>query len=234
MTFSVDGNHELPVSLRIINGNDQAVLTLSSLTAGAHTITATYNGGPSFASSSALAPLTETVDSTAGVPPEITRVERYGYHMHPTFLVLFFNEELDPARAQDRHNYRIIGPSGQHIGVKAAFYNATTQTVTLGPDQLIDFHHNYRLIVNGKGSSGVDDGHETLLDGIGDGDPGSNYVTTLNWRNLIFTQPGKSWQLPVTYAASPSVPHGPMVHRIAARHRIVPGTSSRTTIRPTA
>ena len=105
------------------------------------------------------------------------------------------------------------------------------QTVTLSPDQLIDFHHNHRLIVNGTGSSGVADRHEILLDGTGNGDPGSNYATTLNWRNLIFTQPGNSWQLPSIYAASPAAPQGPLVHRIAARHRIGAGTSSRTTIR---
>jgi len=154
--------------------------------------------------------------------------------MHPTFLVLFFNEALDPTRAQDPGNYWIISSSGQHIGIKTAFYNPTTQTVTLSPDRLIDFHSSYRLIVNGKGSSGVADRHETLLDGSGNGDPGSNYVTTLNWRNLIFNQPGKSWQLPSIYAASPAVPHGPLVHRIAAGHRIVAGTSSRTTIRDKA
>jgi len=46
VTFSVDGTHELPVSLRLVNGSDQAVFTISSLTAGSHTITATYNGDP--------------------------------------------------------------------------------------------------------------------------------------------------------------------------------------------
>ncbi len=237
VTFSVDGTRELPVSLSMINGNDQAVLTLSSLTAGGHTITATYNGSSSFATSSSLAPLTETVDSTAPVAPvapKITRVERYGFHKHATFLVLLFNEQLDPAHAQDPANYWIIGPSGQHIGIKTAFYNPTTQTVTLSPDQLINIHHNARLIVNGKGSGGVADRHETLLDGAGDGDPGSNYVTTLSWRNLVFTQTGKSWQLPTIYAASPSVPHGPMVHRIAARHANVAGNSSRAAIRDRA
>ncbi len=222
VTFSVDGTHELPVSLSLINGSEQAVLTLSSLTAGAHTITATYNGSPMFATSSALAPLTETVDSTANVAPEITRVERYGYHMHPTFLVLFFNEALNPERAQDAGNYWISGPSGQHIGIGSAFYNPTTQTVTLSPDKLIDFHHDYRLTVNGKGTGGVGDRDEILLDGIGNGEPGSNYVTTLNWRNLIFTQPGKSWRLPSIYTASPEVPHGPLVQRVSARHRAVP------------
>ena len=108
VTFSIDGNHELPVSLQLVNGSDQAVFTISSLTAGSHTITATYNGDPTFAPSTALAPLTKTVVPSAPAPltetvvpsadaaPVIMRVERYGYHMHPTFLVLFFNEALDP------------------------------------------------------------------------------------------------------------------------------------------
>jgi Bacterial Ig-like domain (group 3) len=236
VTFTVDGVPQPPVSVQLVKGIDVATISISTLVAGNHSIEAAYNGDTAFSPSDAPVAVMETVngstttttsvsstvDSTANTAPEITRAERFGYHMHPTFLVLFFNEGLDSERAQDAGNYQIIGPSGQHIGIRSAFYNAMTQTVTLSPDRLIDFHHNYRLTVNGKGSGGVDDRDETLLDGIGDGDPGSDYVTTLNWRNLVFTQPGKSWRLPLIYTASPASPHGPLVHRSSARHRAVP------------
>jgi hypothetical protein len=234
VTFSVDGTQEPPVSLILVHGSDQAVFTIANLTAGSHSITATYDGDPTFAPSSAGASVTETalppgaaavppagtaVSATADTAPEVMRVERFGYHMHPTYLVLFFNEALDPSRAQDPSNYSIISPSGHRIGIKNAFYNPTTQTVTLSPNQLVDFHHSYRLIVNGEGSSGLDDRDGTPLDGSDNGDPGSDYVATLNWRNVVFTAPGKGLQLPGIYAASSTVPQGPLVHRTPARRR---------------
>ena len=40
--------------------------------------------------------------------PVVTSVSRFGYHMQPTSLVLTFSSALDPARAEDAHNYRIV------------------------------------------------------------------------------------------------------------------------------
>ncbi len=60
VTFTVNGTAQTPVALT----NGTATLTLSTLTAGANTITATYNGDPNFTPSMAT-PVVETVAAPA-------------------------------------------------------------------------------------------------------------------------------------------------------------------------
>ena len=60
--------------------------------------------------------LTKSTTVTAVPPvvvdgPHVTNVQRFGFHARPTTLVLRFNEALDPTRAQDVANYRIVGPA---------------------------------------------------------------------------------------------------------------------------
>jgi hypothetical protein len=57
VTFLVDGSNQTQAT---VNAAGHAILTLSSLTRGQHTITATYSGDSSFATSTA-SPLTQTV-----------------------------------------------------------------------------------------------------------------------------------------------------------------------------
>ncbi len=49
VTFKIDGVTEPPVPLRVVNGSDQAAFSLATLTAGTHTISASYNGDTTFA-----------------------------------------------------------------------------------------------------------------------------------------------------------------------------------------
>jgi hypothetical protein len=121
--------------------------------------------------------------------PRITKVLRYGYHWMPTTLVLYFNQALDPATAQDGRDYRIIGPEGGRISVNSAVYDPGTLTVTLHPSQRINIHYPYELIVNGAAPHGVTNTRGQLLDGADTGKPGSDYKTSLTWRNLVFGQP---------------------------------------------
>src|SRR5205814_2713996 len=58
VTFVVDGQNQSPVPL---DGNGNAVLTLSNLSAGQHTVTANYPGNTNFGPSSAPVPVTQTV-----------------------------------------------------------------------------------------------------------------------------------------------------------------------------
>jgi hypothetical protein len=51
VTFEIDGQAQAPVSLTEVGALDQATFTTSTLLPGTHTITATYNGDPTFASS---------------------------------------------------------------------------------------------------------------------------------------------------------------------------------------
>ena len=63
-------------------------------------------------------------------------------------------------------------------------YDAATNTVMLKPSERINIHRTYRLIVNGTSDPGLTNLAGTLLDGAGNGQPGSNYVTKLTWKNL--------------------------------------------------
>ena len=117
--------------------------------------------------------------------PEITLVQRYGVHMKPTTIMLTFNQPLDPALAQDVHEYHLVDPQGHIVPIKSAVYDPTADTVTLYPKYRIDLHRTYKLTVYGATPSGLTDSSGLLLDGKKSGHPGSNYVGTINWRNLV-------------------------------------------------
>jgi hypothetical protein len=101
--------------------------------------------------------------------------------------VLKFSEAMDPTRAQDVRNYRIFDPTGRLVGIDSAVYDTAANTVTLRPRLRIDLHHTDHVEVIGTGTGGVADVRDDLLDGSGDGTAGSNYVSTLNWRNVVLT-----------------------------------------------
>ena len=117
--------------------------------------------------------------------PEVTLVQRFGYHEMPTTFVLTFDQALDATTADDARNYEIIGPRGRHIRVKSAVYNAANDTVTLRPVERINVHFKYTLIVDGAQPSGLANVQGKLLDGERTGQPGSNYRTALTWRNVV-------------------------------------------------
>ena len=84
-------------------------------------------------------------------------VSRFGFHMQPTTLVIQFDGPLDAASAQNVKDYKIVGPSGRHIAVASAVYNANTMTVTLSPVTRLNVHYTYHLIVRGTGSDPIKD-----------------------------------------------------------------------------
>jgi hypothetical protein len=135
--------------------------------------------------------------------------------MQPTEVVLTFSSGLDPARAQDVRNYRIVGPAGRRIAINSAVHDPTTNTVTLQPNEKINLHHNYQLTVIGIGPGGVASVSGTPLDGAGDGDPGSNFVTTLNWRNVVLT----TAEILKYDSPKHAKPAGALGHRFASRTR---------------
>jgi hypothetical protein len=112
-------------------------------------------------------------------------LQRFGYHMMPTSIVLTFDQALEQATAEDTHNYRITGPRGRAIRVKSAVYDPETETVTLRPSERISIHHIYKLTVQGTKAGGVADTQGLLLDGADAGNPGSNYRATLTGRKLV-------------------------------------------------
>jgi len=127
--------------------------------------------------------------------PTVTSVQRFGFHALPTTLVLTFDAQLDPARAQDPANYEIValGGSRHTIRIKTAVYDSATRTVTLSPVHRLNLHHRFRLTVVGTGPGGVTDSSGNLLDGLKNGDPGHNFVTIVTGKDLVLTtiDPGK-------------------------------------------
>jgi uncharacterized membrane protein len=177
-----------------------ATATLSAQAETGPTPTPTPSPTPTPTPTPTPAPTPGVVDG-----PVVTRFLRYGYHQAPTTLVLTFNEPLDPARAQDPNNYRIIGPDGRMIRVVSASYDPATLTVSLSPQQRLDVHAKYLLIVIGTGPGGVSDPSGVLLDGARTGQPGSNFVTTVTLSNVVLG------------AHAPS--HPPAITRLAGLRR---------------
>jgi hypothetical protein len=219
VTFTIDGTPETPVTLQVVKGSDQASFSVAALTAGQHTITASYNGNTTFAASAVPGAFIETVNPVTqrgGMNgPTVASVKRYGIHMQPTVLVLTFNDGLDPSSAQDLSNYKIVGPTGRSIGIRSAVFDPISNTVTLRPLTRINLHHTYQLTVIGTGVEGVTDSHGILLDGLDSGQPGSNYTTTLTWRNVVWT-PAEAKKYVHTKVSKPA---GTLSHRFIRRVR---------------
>jgi hypothetical protein len=202
VTFTIDGVAKLPVPLRVVGGRDQATF-ITTLAPGAHTIVAKYNGDPTFAASAVPHPLTQVVTAPAPSPsptgtpanrpvatpapppPIVESLKRFGTRARRTSLVLAFSAPLDPARADNPGNYRIVGRHHRPVRIRSVVYNPAAETVTLYPRTKISLNRAYGVTVIGTGPGGVADVRDVLLDGHGDGRAGSDFVTTLTRSNLV-------------------------------------------------
>ncbi len=151
------------------------------------TSTSTSTSTPSSTPPATSPPTTTPPASTNG--PHITHMQRYGYHMLPTTVVLTFDQALDAVTAQDVKDYRIIGPSGRVIRVKSATYDPAALTVTLRPKERINIHERYTMVVDGTAPGGLTNAQGVLLDGTSSGHPNGDYRAPLTWRNLVMTRP---------------------------------------------
>ena len=165
----------------------------------------------------------------------VTAAERFGFHEQPTVLVLSFNEPLDPARAQSTSNYQIVtlggrGRGGSHIGqvtpVARAIYDPLNSTVILLPAKRLDLHNLYRLTVNGAPLTGLTDSGGNPLDGSGNHQPGSPFVTVISGktfagsdRALLDTLPGATHKASTSPKSQQPVAHA--VDALAVSGRLV-------------
>ncbi|MDG3007239.1 hypothetical protein [Paludisphaera mucosa] len=108
--------------------------------------------------------------------PRVTSVLRNGIHAMPTSLVVSFDRDLDPTRAQDVGNYRLAA-AGRDVPVGSATYDASSRAVTIRPVGRINIHHPFLLVVGG----GLADAAGNALDGSGDGRPGTDYRANVVW-----------------------------------------------------
>jgi hypothetical protein len=174
----------------MVNGSDQATLSIGTLAQGTHTISAAYSGDSSFAASAVASPLLETVKAVAAAGadgPSVESVKRFGIHMQPTVLEVSFNEPLDRTSAVNPSNYKITDPAGRSVGITSAVLDAESNTVMLRPAKRINLHHTYHLTVVGTGAGGVRNTKGVLLDGTSPGTPDGDYTCTLNWQNVVLT-----------------------------------------------
>ncbi len=163
--------------------NGQATLTVPSLPAGTHTITAVYSGDATHAPSTTVVADVVIVAASPSSEhgPTVVSLARYGYHAQPTYLVIYFDGSLDPSTAEKASNYKVAGPmkrSGPHtpIIVTSAAYNAASDTVTLAFNRRFNLHYHYRLTIKGASSSGITDNSHIPLNAASATQSGSNYV----------------------------------------------------------
>ncbi len=154
--------------------------------------------------SSVRAVPTITQDSIA---PRAAGVRRFGYHMQPTYVVLTFNEPMDPARAQDPANYRIADPRGRAIRIASVQYDPSSNSATIVPASRLNVRWTYRLSVVGTGPRGLADVAGNLLDGQATGQAGSDFEANLD-RSILA---GPATTTPSSRARSPR----PAIHRAA-------------------
>ena len=121
--------------------------------------------------------------------------------------MLTFNEPLDAASAQNPANYLVVGPRDQPIAVRSATYNPLTDTVTVAPASRLNLHWNYQLTVVGTAPVGVADVNGNLLDGAGNGQAGTNFVTIVGRWNLALAR---------NAPAAPKVQHKAFIQAHAA------------------
>ncbi len=180
---------QAPVATTVVDGNLEAALSTSTLAPGQHEIAASYSGNLDFNGNNSNVVTLVVNSPPPSDGPQITLLQRYGYHMMPTSLVLTFDQALEQATAENPHNYQITGPRGRAIRVTSAVYDPTTDTVTLRPSERINIHYKYELTVDGKKTGGLTDTQGLLLDGTDSGKPGSNYKAPVTWRNLVLSPP---------------------------------------------
>jgi hypothetical protein len=213
-----------PIGTAAVGQGGTAVLVLTSLGIGSHSLSATYGGDPNHLASTSNAVVEViTPPVPTGDGPKVVEVDRFGFHAMPTVLVLFFDQPMDPAGAENPANYLLVGPRRQTIRVKAAVLDPGSMAVTLSLRQRLNVHLKYTLIVNGASPGGLQGTSGLFLDGAGKGVPGSDYVAPITFRNLRGASNGHPFAV-ARQAAHPA-PHAS--GHLAARHASKPRGHSR-------
>jgi hypothetical protein len=153
-----------------------ATLNAGVLT-GSHVFTATYSSDGTSATSG-----TTVNVSTDG--PQIVGLSRLGFGIRPTVIVLTFDQPLNAATAQNPESYELFSSTGHRYALASVEYNPATLTVSIVPWQRLPIKGTFKLEVMGTGSNAVTNANGLALDGMGTGQPGSNFTTKFNWRAL--------------------------------------------------
>jgi fibronectin-binding autotransporter adhesin len=169
-----DGTTRL-ATVPVVNG--VAVYNAVGLLPGMHNFNAVFSGGATSSASGSTVPI-----STAG--PRVIGLSRHGFHWQKTTLVLNFDSPLDPARAENVANYRIVDSAGRGIAVTTAVYDPTSLTVTLSLAKPLSVYRVYKLTVVGTEPNGLAGVTGIAFDGSGMVQPGTNFTTKITWKTL--------------------------------------------------
>jgi hypothetical protein len=174
-----------PVTFTVTKGTLPAGVTLSKsgllsgkpTKAGKSTFTITAKDATAATVSRAFTLTT----AAAAAGPEVTKLQRFGFHTQPTIFVLTFNEALKAGPAEDVANYKLVpivnGVAGSPIAIASATYDNANHTVTLATTNRVYLFERYQLTVNGKPTKGLTNTAGTFLAGSG-GKAGTDFVET--------------------------------------------------------
>ena len=167
----------MPLSL--VGGRTQATLTVATLPEGNHTVVASYGGSPG------LDPSSGTQSVSVILPPTVisvqrsasTRTRRGSSSASAPRSIRFVprTSTTTASSGPEARRSRSIRPRTLRL----------TNTVVLSPRSRLNLHLIYRLTVNGSTPGGVTDTFGILLDGAGNGLPGSNFVTNITASDLV-------------------------------------------------
>jgi uncharacterized repeat protein (TIGR01451 family) len=161
------GSIQVPVLDDPYNNHDEYVsITLDGPTGGA-----------------VLGPTTSAVLHIQDVDPNFTppRVSSFTWAGSPaaiTSLTLYFTAPLDPTYATDADDYHLVKLVGGSIPIASIHYDAAQFAVTIVPQAPIPSGQYAKLQLVGLGPAAVRDIAGNVLDGVGDGVPGSDYTVT--------------------------------------------------------
>jgi hypothetical protein len=114
-------------------------------------------------------------------PPAVSNLSWTGTSRSITSLSVSFTAPMNQAEAMIGGNYRLVAP-GMHnlvIPLTPTSYSGASDSVTLVPSMALPSGQYYQLQINGTGASAIRDIGGNLLDGAGNGLPGSSYVAWL-------------------------------------------------------
>ncbi len=110
-------------------------------------------------------------------PPEVQSLTWGGTSRSITSLTVSFSEPLNPQYAMIPGDYELVAPGLGNMAVPLTpqSYDGSTFSVTLVPSVALPSGQFYYIQIVGSGPNAIRDIGGNLLDGAGNGNPGSNY-----------------------------------------------------------
>lgn len=126
--------------------------------------------------------------------PQVIGLERFGVHNQPAMLVIHFDRQLNQNRVVLISNYRVYNPGRDgRIGtaddvlvpISSGYYNSANKTVTLIMAKSLWLSKLHRIVVRGTGPNAITDLNGVALDGLSDGQPGTDFTTKFGREILV-------------------------------------------------